>query len=342
MTTGQQKGGRARAESLSAERRSEIARMGARARARVAETGEVPGAEYRGKLEISDDLTLECYVLEDGTRVIAENAVARQLGRGLGGKSLRLARRVSDDRPPLPAFLTGALEPFVPDSLRIALTEPILYRDRGGIRRGVNAALLPEICEVWLKARDAGDVLQDSQEPIAEKAELLMRALSRVGIIALVDEATGYQEVRDRNELRTILRAYINPDLLPWTMRFPAEFYEEMFRLRGWEFRGNSGKGPRYAGKLTNEIVYEKLPPGVLDELRRRNPSVDGKRQRKHHQFLTQEIGHPHLDKQIAQVTALMRVSSTWNGFMKLFKKAFPENPDQKALPGFDGDDDEE
>ena len=102
----------------------------------------------------------------------------------------------------------------MPDSLRIALNNPISYRDRGGIRRAVNAALLPDICEVWLRARDA-DTLQPSQVPIARRAEALMRALSRIGVIALVDEATNYQAVCDRDELHKILAAYIHDEFLP-------------------------------------------------------------------------------------------------------------------------------
>ena len=338
MTTGPEKGGIARAEALTPERRTEIARMGAAARAGARTSGDLPGVTHRGKIEISEDFALDCFVLEDGTRVISENAIARQLGRGLGGKSLRLAER--DNRAPLPAYFTKVLELFVPDSLRIALTEPVMFRDRGGARRGVNAMLITEICEVWRKADDAGK-LQASQKSIAKKADLLIRALATVGAVALVDEVTGYQEVRDRTELRRILAAYINEDLLPWTMHFPPDFYEEMFRLRGWTFTGNSGRGPRYAGKLTNEIVYEKLPPGVLTQLREKNPAKDGQRARKHHQFLTEAIGHPHLDKQVAQVTALMRVSSTWPGFMKLFSRAFPPKHQPKQLPGFEDADEE-
>jgi hypothetical protein len=267
-------------------------------------------------------------------RVISEFSVARQLGRGTGGKTRKLA--ATGDGPPMPMFLSGAtLEPFVPPSLRLALSEPIVFRGRSGQQRGVNATLLPEICEVWLKARDA-EVLQPRQHQIAEKADILMRALAHVGITALVDEATGYQEVRDRDELHRILEAYISKELLPWAKRFPDEFYKQLFRLRGWEYSPVSVKRPKIVGRITSELVYEKLPDGVVEELRLRNPVVsdDGRRKYHHHRFLTDEIGHPHLDKHIASVTSLMRASSSWQGFKRLFDRAFPPPVRQEELPG--------
>jgi len=98
-------------------------------------------------------------------------------------------------------------------------------------------------------------------------------------------------------------------------------------------------------GKLTKELVYKRLPPGVLEQLTKLNPKDDrGRRRHKHHQFLTEDIGHPHLSKHLASVTTLMRVSSSWGRFMKLMNKAFPARDEQQTLPfpeheGDDGDD---
>jgi P63C domain-containing protein len=343
------KGGKARAEALTPERRTEIARKAAEARARQLQPSEkaaLPHATHEGPLRISEDFILPSAVLSDAdhTRVIAENAVARQLGRGLGGKSLRLAAR--DQGEPLPAYLTKTVEPFVTESLRNALNRPIVFRGKGGVRRGIPASLLPEICEVWLRANDAG-ALQASQYEIARKALALTRALATVGIIALVDEATGYQEVRERNELQRILSAYVNPIYLPWTKRFPDEFYEELFRLKNWPYNPISVKRPQVVGKLTDKLIYEKLPEGVLLELRSKNPTDErGRRRHKHHQFLTDDIGNPHLERHMAAVVALMKAADNWPRFMKLFDRAFSPRPKhtQKHLPGLEmpDEDDEE
>lgn len=317
--------------------------MGAEARLRQIHAGDIPAATHRGKLPIGDDVVLDCFVLDGGLRVIAEKTVAKQLGRGLGGKSARLARR--DGLPPLPDYFAPVLEPYVPDLLRVALTEPIVFRDRGGPRRAINATLLTDICQVWVDAWEAG-ALQVSQIPIAERAAMLIDAFKRVGAIALVDSATGYEDDREAHELERILAAYINDGLLPWAKRFPNAFYDEMFRLKGWE-RSNpaSVKRPKLVGKLTSELVYERLPQGVIGELRAKNPVVSrgGSRAHKHHQFLTEEIGHPHLSNQVAAVTALMRAAPTWSAFMKMFDRAFPdprrEGVQTELWPGYETED---
>ena len=326
------KGGRARAKALDPKRRKAIAQKGAKARwAKAHEVKQAGGntlltihpATQLAKLNIGD-IELPCAVLSDRTRVITESIVIKTLGRGYGGKSKKLAQLSKYGGSPLPSFLSGStLEPYVPNSLRVALNTPILFRSRGGVRRAVNANLLPEICEVWLNARDDG-ALQPSQEHIAKRAEILMRGLAQVGITALIDEATGYQEVRDRDELHRILEAYMAKELLPWAKRFPDGFYEQLFRLKGWQYRPPSVKRPKYVGKLTNELIYEQLPNGVLDELRSRNPvTPKGWRSHKHFQFLTEDIGNPHLEKQVASVTTLMRASPNWATFERLFRRAF-------------------
>ena len=234
----------------------------------------------------------------------------------------------------MPAILSVAiLEPFVQPSLRIALSEPVVFRGRGGQRRGVDATLLPEICEAWLKAREAG-VLQPHMYQIAEKADVLMRTSADVGITALVDEATSYQDVRDRNELHRILDAHITNEFSPWTKQFPDEFFRQLFRLRGWQYSPMSIKRPKTIGRIMSELIYEKLPDGVIKELGRRNLVVgdDGRRRQPHQQGIDDEVGHPHLDKHIASVTVLMRASSSWRSFKRLFDRAFPSPVGREVL----------
>ncbi|MDO8751874.1 MAG: P63C domain-containing protein [Dehalococcoidia bacterium] len=334
MAKGQQaRGGIARAAALSPDKRAEIASQAARTRWNSEENRqmEIPKATHMGELRIMD-IILPCAVLDDRTRIITEVSIAGTLGRGAGGKQRRLRKLQAEQRGevPLPLFLSGAtLDPFVSQSLRLALSQPKLYRARGGVRRGIEASLLPEIADVWLKARDAG-ALQPSQEPIARNADVLMRALAKVAVIALIDEATGYQEVRDRDELNRILEAYINKELLPWSKTFPDEYYRQMFRLKGWQYSPPSVKRPQIVGKLTNDLVYRKLPHGVIEELKRQNPiNAAGRRRHKLFQFLTEDIGNPHLKEQLVAVTTLMRAAPTWPAFQRLFGRAFPNEGTQ-------------
>ncbi len=152
----------------------------------------------------------------------------------------------------------------------------------------------------------------------------IMTAFAKTGLIAVIDEVTGYQDDRDRNELQKILSQYISEELLPWAKRFPDEFYKQMFRLKGWDYKEKAKPG--YAGTLTNEYIYKYLPCGVLDELRNKTPkSTAGNKINRYHQHLSEKTGIAHLDKHLQQTIALMKASDNWEEFDKLFHKAMGE-----------------
>jgi P63C domain-containing protein len=276
------------------------------------------------------EIEIPCYVLEDRRRVITQTGMLHALDMGRGGPSGPV--KTKGDAYRLGHFVGGKrLSPFIGAELLDAINAPVHFHLPTGQRAyGYEATVLADMCDAVLEARKRG-VLTKQQLHIAEQAEILVRAFARVGIIALVDEATGYQADRDRRELHRILEAYIQPEFLPWTKRFPDVFYTEMFRLRGWGF--DIHKGPRKVGELTAQVVYEKLPHGVLDELRRQNPVVrDRRRRHKHHQYLSEQIGNQHLHDHVQICTALMRASTTWDEFVRLLHKAVP-SPEPLALP---------
>jgi P63C domain len=102
-----------------------------------------------------------------------------------------------------------------------------------------------------------------------------------------------------------------------------------------------SVRRPQLVGLLTENIVYKRVPEGVLDELKKLNPKDErGCRKRRHHQFLTDDIGNPHLEKHVASAITLMKISSSYKGFKKHLDKALPVPKSQLQLPF--GDDDEE
>lgn len=177
---------------------------------------------------------------------------------------------------------------------------------------------------MYLKARDAGALLS-SQRRTAAACEVLMRGLAHVGIVAMVDEATNYQEIRDRKALQEILDKYLLAHQAKWAKRFPDEFYQEIFRLRGWQWQGMKVNRPQVVGRYTKDIVWERLALGVLEELEKLNPKTEsGQRRSKHHQYLTADIGHPTLQNHLAAVMALMRASMKWDNFMRSLQRAFP------------------
>jgi hypothetical protein len=104
-----------------------------------------------------------------------------------------------------------------------------------------------------------------------------------------------------------------------------------------------SVKRPQLVGYLTENIVYKRLPEGVLDELKKLNPKDEsGRRKRKHHQFLTNDIGNPHLEKHVVSAVTLMKISATYKGFKKHLDRVLPIPKAQLALALDDMEDDDE
>lgn len=277
-------------------------------------------------LRISD-MEIPCYVLADERRVLAQGGMISSLGMSWGSSG-----KPGPDR--LAKFTAGkGITPFISAELQDRTTNPIKFRaPNGKIAYGYEATVLADLCDAVLEARAAGK-LQAQQEHIAKRCEILVRGFARVGIIALVDEATGFQEVRARRALETILENFIADELLKWAKRFPDEFYREMARLRGLRYSEIATKRPAYIGRLTNDLVYDRLAPGVLRELKRKNPKDDrGRRKYKHHQWLTEDVGNPRLREHLAAVIALMRASSNWRNFYSLLQRAFPKYGEHPKL----------
>lgn len=229
----------------------------------------------------------------------------------------------------LPPFLVASsLQPFIPEELRTLVSSPKRYKDpRGGPARiGIDATLMPKVCEVWLKARDAG-ALTKIQKPVAYRAEVLIRGLAAVGIIALVDEATGYQRDRARDALAQILEAFVAKEIQPYVRTFDPDYYEYMFKLRGLKFPPDSESSkpqyrPQYFGKLTNDIVYRRLAPGVLEALKDEAKKTDKKG--KLFQHLTAGFGRQELLKHLGGIVMLMKGSNDWQDFMSKLNAVAP------------------
>lgn len=316
------KGGFARAEALSPSRRKEIAEQAAKARW----SGSVPTATHEGTIQISN-MEIACAVLDDGRRVLTQSGFMRALGRARQAKG----RQYYDGDVNMPAFLTAKnLKPFISKELEVTSSQ-IEFRLKGRRAFGYSADLLPKVCDVFLDADKAG-ALTHNQKHIAEVAQMLMRGLAHIGIIGLIDEATGFQEVRDKHALQAILDAFLRKELAAWAKRFPDEFYSQIFRLRNWSQRPGTSR-PQVVAAYTKDIVYARLAPQILEELEAKNPIENGRRKNKHHQWLTEDVGHPALAQHLHAVITLMRVSQTWDQFKMMLDTAHPRRGDTLQLP---------
>jgi hypothetical protein len=338
--TGRAKGGAARAAKLTAEQRSDIARKGALARKekrqQMLDQGDenLPVASHPGVLKFGD-LSFPCAVLSDGSRVLTETDFMEGLGMYRSG-ALSVRRT---EGAPIPLYLAFKnLFPFVVRHLGDVHIKPLKYRTlTGGVAHGINATLIPKICSIWLDARQAG-VLGSRQLKIAAHAELMLRALAEVGILALIDEATGYQSARPRDALQEYLEMIVRKELAAWAKKFPDEFYENIYKLKGWPWPGMSKNRYSVVAHYTNDLVYERVAPGLLQELKAKSPKNDkGHRANKLHQWLTEEIGNPLLAQHIHSLLMFQRLAITngygWQRFVKMVDQVMPKKGATWELP---------
>ncbi len=294
---------------------------------------KIPQATHQGVVEIAG-FPIRCYNLDTGERVLSREGFLRALGRTGNPKY----KEEESELFQTPVFLrANNLKEFISNDL-ITSSQPIEFEMAGGRKAyGYKADILPLVCYVYIDAEKAG-VITPRQKTYADRSHLLIRGFATIGIIALVDEATGFQETRQRDALQKILDKYLRKEYAAWASCFPLEFYEELFRLKGWVLDKKTMKMPGVVGRYTNDLIYERLAPGILEELQKKNPVIPelGRRKTKHHQWLTEEIGHPALDKHFSGVMALMRANTNWENFKRGVERAYPKIGTQLALKLFD------
>lgn len=326
------KGGFERAKSLDAEERSIIARDAASARwlksKAVAQT-DLPKATHQGKMLIGD-VDLDCYVLADGRRVIHKRGMAKALNlKSAGGN----------------AFLRSMTRKGIGSELDQKLVEiienPLIFKPlTQDSAHGYDAEVLVDVCKAIIRADDA-DKLTKSQGFLAAQAKVLLQAFAKVGVAALIDEATGFQDIRSPDALRLLVQQYITAEMREWEKQFPDEYYDRLNDLYGSKKQTRTTSGaviqnrPQHFAKFTRSYVYHPLEDGaVLDELDKINPivGVSGSRKARFHQHLSAGYGIEKLKRQIQEVLTLATVSDNISQFRKLFKKRFPKLGDQLEI----------
>ena len=242
------------------------------------------------------------YVLDNGKRVIAQREVVQLLtGSVKGGLGRYLHTLGSYERPDEVIRLTS--------QFKIPVT-----RSRG---TGYEATLLLDICEASLRARETG-ALTSEQAVLAKQAEIVTRACAKVGIIALIDEATGFQAFREKQELQLKLQVFIAEDLQEWALMFPQEFWFELARLESIRYFPRSR--PLRWAKYILAFVYDAMDEEVEKELHKKNQDQHFKRN--HHQWL-KEFGKQMVRDQIGRVTTIMKLCDSMDDFKKRFGSVF-------------------
>jgi hypothetical protein len=268
----------------------------------VTDNYSLPIARWPGVLIIGEHDELPCYVLSDGRRVISRTGATTMLTGGSGGGNLEHY------------LATQAVKPYVPDDLPDRMIEFVLPEVSNKTVRGLLADDFLTICKAYVKARDLQMPMTDKQLEIAAKASMLLMACAKVGLIALIDEATGYQYVREQDALQVKLRLYLEEEVRQWERTFPDELWMEFGRLTNWH--GAVQSRPKYWGKLVLELIYEYLEPDVIDWLRENRPPP---RQGIHwHRYYSANYG---LQKLIQHIWMVIGVAKTCFSMYELREK---------------------
>jgi len=330
--TGKAIGGAARAAKLTPQERKAISVKAAEAKRELAALPRVTHGSTDHPLKIGD-IEIPCFVLDNDTRVLTQRGLQTSIGMSIGGGSKPGEQR-------LVSFLVSLAEKAKNDkdlaasshAISERLRNPIKFRlPAGGAAFGFEATILADVCDVILAARKVG-ALQRQQEKLANQAELLVRGFARVGIIALIDEATGYQKDRAKDALAKILEAFVAKELQPYLKTFPVDYYEQIFRLYNLPYPpvGNKSWRPAFIGRLTNEVVYSRLAPDLLPELKKAASRTE--RKAKLHQWLTQDLGHPKLREHLASIVSILKLSRTPAQFKSNVNMIHPRHGDTIQL----------
>lgn len=309
--------------ALDQDRRKEIAAKGGRTRC-------LPRATHYGELNIMDKI-LPCVVLDSGDRIVTSAAIFRVFNRPQRG-----SRSSENVLTKVPAFMgANSLKPLMKPEDE-PLTKPIHYLSLHGKEEcGFKAEVIPVVCELYLQLRQNND-LKKSQIPTAEVSEAIVRSLSKVGIIALIDEATGYQSARPRDELQIYLNKILSLELSEWCKTFPDNYFSNVYAIKRWPWHGMKKNHYQCMGHVTNDLIYNRLGHGILEELKARTPKDEaGNTSNCLHQWLSTEVGHPKLREHISAIMALQRIAMAqglgWKRFMDIVDVAFPIYKNEEA-----------
>ncbi len=269
------------------------------------------------------NLSLPCYVLDDGTRVFSGRGIQKAIGAGGSQSGTWLSTFVNS------SAMAAYIDPGLLDRLNNPI--PFIRAGAGGSQSmtyGYEATLLIDLCNAILSAGEYGA----ADKSLIEHANIIIRSVAKVGIIALIDEVTGYDKAKEKakDELQKFLNQFMSEEAAKWVKTFDDTFFEDLYKMHNWTWT-KTNQRPGVVGLWINDIVYKRIAPLIYNELQRVNPkNENGHRSYKHHQFLTEEIGKPRLQRHLEAVHALAVASHyNWSRFMDMLDTVYP-TPNQQ------------
>lgn len=279
----------------------------------------------RGPLTLGKFANLDCVNALQGKRIM--RLISFNSFLGIVGISPR-AKGIMD------SFVKLLTHP----SVRTAQSESVLEKLQNGyiVRNGrqedlfLDCRVVTDFCRLMLALRKSGKI-GGAYLDYAGNCEQFMLGLADVGLAALIDEATGYDKIKRRNEYQELFKSILREEHSDWVKEFPDTFFDGIYKVYRLEKAGKNH--PSFFGGIINKYIYYPLANShgaILKKLQAKDPVVECKGRRyKLHQFLTEEVGKPLLRKHINQVEALLLISSDKAMFKHNFKKLFPQPKDQ-------------
>ena len=246
------------------------------------------------------DIALDAAVLEDGRRGFIQKQLAQAIGfteKTRSGRFDRFSEKIG-------------LNELIPKGIS-EWPVSVLMPERGAAL-WTPYEILPAIIRATIRA-NSNNLLTAQQTHIAERCAVIADALIGVGIVALIDEATGYQYHREPSALQDLIELLIRENCADWTKRFDADFYRPLMKLFKLDF--HPGKGlPSVIGQLTQRYIYQAVLP---DEIWEYLKIKKGKKDR-FHQWLNGS-GLKLLERQKILVEAIAGSSADYQDFKSRF-----------------------
>jgi hypothetical protein len=287
---------------------------------------EVPFAQYKGDLDMmGTGLEMSCYVLSTGQRVIGRTSTTEMLTGVKGGGDLEKYLGVNS----LKEFIDVA---EVIDSM-VEFTIPEIEASTGRKVKGLTAESVIEVCQGFVRALQESQhsskvKLTQRQRDMAIQASMFLSACAKTGLVALIDEATGYQYERAEDALRMKIKLFLEEEMRAWEKTFPDELWKEFGRLTKWQ--GSINSRPKYWGKLVMELVYTYLDPDVADWLKQNKPKPrSGKN---YHQWMSSQYGLKRLTEHIWMVIGMARACKTMHELRQKMAQQFGREEVQISL----------
>lgn len=302
--TGKAKGGIARANKLTPEQRSEIARNAALTRHNA---NKPLMAIKKGNFKDDFGFDVECYVLNDEkkTAVMGQRGMAATIGlKSTSGTALI-------------SFVNSKAisQTSVGEEILKKVANPLIFKDVtvGGKAiqprpvHGYDVTLLIDICRAVIEAQAQGN-LTDTYKAVLVQANIILSASAKSGIQELVYKLTGFDSTREH--FIQAFKQFVSEEAKKYEKEFPVELYEEWAKIykltipeRGWpwEFK-----------HLTVKHIYMPLAKsnGKLLSLLRSTKEQNGDKKVKLFQFLS-EVGTRALRMQLGRVLEMAESSTT-------------------------------